>query len=337
MIRVYSRRSDKYYLIQRWFIFILFVCCCLYVFRRTPSDSFIWWINADGIKISGWLPTLIYKILSLLAVAGNAILIYRQTCLYALFKKINMAPMMFYLLFCFCMPFLLDAYIQAVIFIFLFRTLSRGLCCLHEESLTLSRPYWMFALGFWCGCVSMTNVYLSFSMLTIYLTCYLLKVRSLRRYLQPLVGFLLPFVYGVGILYLLDGYVLDYDATMEAVKRIAFPDLSHILLQWKFSTGMWVCNILLALLTLISMIRIRLVLRGIVINLRKKYNLLIFVLLLSLGMIALMGQTPVFYGFPALLLSIILPITAQYFRRNWEYLSIAAFAAAVLIHFFISP
>ncbi len=273
------KRSTVYW--QLFFAIALFFCCLYLIWTAVPiaGSQQVW---LDGIFVFLYDYPFISKIITSVFLLMNAIFLVFLLRRFSLIELRNYSPALFYLLFIFMFPHILNPWNMLTGF-FIIAGVFPQLFALDENNIQSKT----FMYGLWCGILAVINFYFIFLLLFIYLACLFDRIYSLRYFILPVVGASVAFIYLFSILYLTDNthYIDDFFSFIwQKMKEMSLLNggirkFANVLSANHYMSGiLLVGNVLLALF---SFFKLWSKASSVVISKRKKYYIFLLFIFLS--------------------------------------------------------
>jgi hypothetical protein len=242
----------------------------------------------------------------------------------------NNLALMLWLFFSVTLPTFLNVENQLVVFLFLFTLALRIFTFQDDEHFNNPKrqPYRMLTFGAWVGILSLFYFPLIVLLLLTYINYIIARTYKFRFFLLPLVGFVAVYIYSLAIIYLTDTYDIIWQYT--DVLRNSFTNFQ---LRFDFSIEFIFIGIPIIVFILFAIYKIYKKARNVAINLRRKYNLLIFMLLLTATCALIFTKTELYSSIALSCLSIGLAVALERSKPWWELIAMSIFFTSCYYNF----
>ena len=278
----YTKRKRSTIYWQLFFIIIIALCCFYRIWNIGFTGTGQLWM--EGVLSFSYKYSFISNIITSVFLVLNAFSLVLFLRRFSLIELRNYYPALFYLLFVFIFPQIMNPWSMLTGFFVIVGILPQ-LFDLDEDNIQVKT----FLYGLWCGILAVIDFYCIFLLFFIYIVCFMNRVYSFRSFILPVVGALVALIYLFSILYLTDNNQLIIDFFQFAGQKMQKMSLFNLDVQQATqmaSTNRVVLAVLIAgniFIGLFCFFKLLSKASSVVINRRKKYYmLLIFILLLTL-------------------------------------------------------
>ena len=327
---IYSTRKKRSTVYWQLFFAVLTYLCCLYSIwtnELITANGQVW---LDGIFVFLYDYPFISRIITSVFLLINAVFLVFFLRRFSLIELRNYYPALFYLLFVFMFPQLINPWSVLTGF-FIIVGVFPQLFDLDENNIQSKT----FMYGLWCGILAVIDFYFIFLLLFIYLVCLLDRIYTFRSFILPVVGASVSFIYLFSILYLTNNahYINEFFLfTQQKMQEMSLLNVDihkfiNVLSANYYMLGiLFVGNVLLAIF---SFFKLWSKAGSAVINKRKKYY--IFLLFSFLSAIYILF----FQAYNVLLNHMLLILYSIIFCLSLSYMKRYGFLFFVLVGFFV--
>lgn len=323
-----SRRKQTTVYWQLFFTVVAYLCCLysLWTNELVAGNGQVW---LDGIFVFLYNYPFISKIITSAFLLLNAVFLVVFLRRFSLIELRNYYPALFYLLFVFMFPQVMNPWGMLTGFFIIVGVFSQ-LFDLDENNIQSKT----FMYGLWCGILSVIDSYFIFLLLFIYLVCLMERIYSFRSFILPIVGASVAFIYLFSILYLTNNspYISDFFAfARQKMQEMSLLNINIHEMGKAFSAHHYMSGMLITgnvILVMFSFFRLWSKASSVVINKRKKYYIfLLFILLFAIYILF-------FQAYNVLLNHILLILYAIIFSLSLSHIKRYGFLFFIILIFF---
>ncbi|MDR0368383.1 MAG: hypothetical protein LBH82_04505 [Bacteroidales bacterium] len=324
----YKRTKQWVLYLQLSLIIALYICCCcrIWTINTVIEVGEIWVDDMLGLSknyvVFSGIITSVFLLLN-----GVFLLLYLR--LFALVERRQYYPVLFYFLFVFFFPQLLNPWSMFTGFVVVTGIFPQ---LFHLDESNLQAKTFMY--GLWCGILTIIDFHFIILLPFIYLTYRINRIYTFRSLIMPLVGSSISFIYLFSVLYLTDNnqYITEFCLFIKSrLHEVSFWNMDFMRLKSVLSANHFISGILVAgnvLVGLFSFLKLWSKAYSEVVNKRKKYYLLLWITALLTVYVLL------FQAFNILLNSMLLLLYTIVFSLCFSYLKKYGHVIVLLLSFF---